>query len=631
MTRLRPLFAALLAAATLAAATPARAAGALAIQVDRDVVAPGEPFGCEVTLTIGDEQVEGYKGPDFKGVRVLSTPQFPNRSTQMSIGGGQTFVQNTYSWHYDLMVPPGSKGPVTIGGAQARVGGRALKSNAVTVRLGKSSGVPQQQQQGGMPGSLFDLFDQKLGNQRVQQQPAPASSGDTFIRVVTDKTKVTVGEPVVAGWFLYTTERLDKFETTTEARTDGFWSEDVPSATPKGRLSYTQETVNGRPYQVALLVQKALFPLREGKLTITPMEAEVAQVGFFGSALRTQKLKADTVTIEVSPLPREGQPAGFDVSNVGKYSLAARADRTTVSVGEAVTISLDVKGVGNVRKVHVPAVPTPEGWKSYPPKETVELDTAAGGVGGTKTTEVLLLPERPGTVMIPAVEMATFDYEAKRYVTLKTEPMRLDVTGEAAPAGAARAPGGAGANVENVIGTAIRPIRARTRLSRDMGTTLLRSRALPWLLAVPPLALVLTSLFERVRDRLATDTHRTRRRRMRRLVRRHLDAAVAHKEAGRATEFFIEIDRVLREVLAARLDHGVTGLRHDELGALLSERGMPADATARVLAELEACDQARFAPGGESTGAAAMASALERADELIGVIEKAPLREEAGA
>jgi hypothetical protein len=613
---------AMLAALLAAVAAPAQAAGTLTIQLDRDVVAPGEPFSCEVVLNIAGEQVEAYKAPEFKGIRVLSTPQFPNRSTQMSIGGGQTFVQNSYSWHYDLVVPQGTKGAVTIGGAQARVGGHPMRSNTVTVRLGASSGARPQP---GPPGSLFDLF----GNNPRAQAPAPASSGDTFIRVVTDKTRVTVGEPVVAGWFLYTTERLDKFETTTEARTDGFWSEDVPSATPKGRLAYTQETVNGRGYQVALLMQKALFPLREGKLTISPMEAEVAQVGFFGSALRTQKLKADPVAIEVLPLPRDGQPAGFDPSNVGKYSFSARADRTTVTVGEAVTVTLEVKGVGNVRKIHVPSVPTPEGWKGYPPKENVELDTAAGAVGGTKTTEVLLLPERPGTVMLPAVELATFDYEAKRYVTLKTDPMRLDVTGEAAPAGTARAPSGAPA--ENVIGTAIRPIRARGRLSRDMGTTLLRSRALPWLLAVPPLALVLTSLFERLRDALATDTHRTRRRRMRRLARRHLDAAVAHKEAGRATDFFIEIDRVLREVLAARLEKSVTGLRHDELGALLGARGMPDDATARILAELEACDQARFAPGGESTGAAAMASALERADELIGVIEKAPLREEAGA
>ena len=51
-----------------------------------------------------------------------------------------------------------------------------------------------------------------------------------------------------------------------------------------------------------------------------------------------------------------------------------------------------------------------------------------------------------------------------------------------------------------------------------------------------------------------------------------------------------------------------------------------------MLAELEACDQARFAPGGETEAtAAAMSAALERADELIGRVEKAPLREEGRA
>jgi len=116
---------------------------------------------------------------------------------------------------------------------------------------------------------------------------------------------------------------------------------------------------------------------------------------------------------------------------------------------------------------------------------------------------------------------------------------------------------------------------------------------------------------------------------MRTMVRKHLGAAVAHRDAGRAPAFYIEIDRVLREVLAARLGRGVTGLRRDELEALLAERGMPPDVTARVLAELEACDQARFAGGGDTEGAAAMGAALERADELIGVVEKATLREEA--
>jgi hypothetical protein len=253
-------------------------------------------------------------------------------------------------------------------------------------------------------------------------------------------------------------------------------------------------------------------------------------------------------------------------------------------------------------------------------------------VGGTKTIEVLLLPEKAGTVMLPSVEVPTFDYESKRYVMLKSDPLRLDATGEAVAAGAApRGPGAGGPAVENVITAAIRPIRARTRLERDVGTTLLRSRAFGWLLFLPPFAFGMNVIVDRVRERLAIDTHRTRRRRMRSMVRKHLRAAVAHRDAGRAADFYIEIDRVLREVLTGRLGRGVSGLRHDELSALLGERGMRPDLTTRVLAELEACDQARFAPGGETVGPQAMSAALERADELIGLVEKATLREESRA
>jgi hypothetical protein len=598
--------------------------GALVIQLDRDAAAPGEPFSCDVVLTVSNEEVERYRAPDFKGLRVLQTPDFPNRSTRMQMGGGQTLVEQTLSWHYEVMIPPGAKGPFTISGARAFVGGREVRSNTVQVRVGQSSGRPPAgTQRGG--GSLFDL----LGGGRPEPQ-VPQSTTGSFIRVVADKTRVFVGEPVVVTWTLYVTQQIGKYETLAEARTDGFWSEDIPSTTPKGRLAWTQETLNGRAYLAARIYQRALFPLRDGKLTITPLEAEIAQVDFFGTALRTQRLKTEPLAIEAVPLPREGQPAGFDPGNVGKYELAVRADRTTVSVGEAVTLTLELRGVGNVRNVRPPALPALAGWKVYPPKENVVLD-APGGIGGTKTAEVLMLPERPGQTTIPALELATFDPEAKRYVTLRTEPVRLDVSGDAQPGAAARAPGAAAPTVENVLGTAIRPIRARTRLSRDLGASFLRSRAFAWLLLAPPAALLLTIAFERLRDRLATDTRGARRRRMRSMVRRRLRDAEAHREAGRAAAFYIEIERVLREVLAARLGTSVTGLRHDELSALLGERGMPAEATARVLAELEACDLARFAPGPDTESAAAMTAALERADELIGVVEKAPLREETRA
>ena len=95
-----------------------------------------------------------------------------------------------------------------------------------------------------------------------------------------------------------------------------------------------------------------------------------------------------------------------------------------------------------------------------------------------------------------------------------------------------------------------------------------------------------------------------------------LRTAEAHRDAGRAGDFYLEIDRVLREALSERLGTELGGLRLDELGALLRARGLPDGETRRRGRRLEACDEARFAPGGAAADPAALSAMLARAGEL---------------
>ena len=111
---------------------------------------------------------------------------------------------------------------------------------------------------------------------------------------------------------------------------------------------------------------------------------------------------------------------------MGKFTLAARADRTTVAVGEAVTLTLEIKGTGNVRNVRPPALPPLDGLEELRAQGDRHARPRAAPSPARSTVEVLLLPERAGAVMLPSLEVPTFDPEAKRYVTLKSEPLRLD-------------------------------------------------------------------------------------------------------------------------------------------------------------------------------------------------------------
>jgi hypothetical protein len=575
----------------------------------------GEPFVVEVTLSIQDGRVDGYRPPEFRGARVLS--EQPSQSTQIHMGGGGSSVQTVYSWRYELEAQ--QKGTLAIGPARVRVNGRELKTTGVSVNVGDPTGAPRAAAPQRRSVSPFGGFP-------FTSEPQTPDDGRNFIRLVPSKNKAYVGEQITLEWFLYLSARQDNYKTVTEPRADGFWSEDLP-VPPNPHL--TQQTFEGRDYLVAPVLRRAIFPLQPGRFTVTPMEAEISQVDFFGSTMRTQRLKTDPLVIEVQPLPTAGQPRGFDPSAVGRFDITAKVDRESIAVGEAVTLTLAISGQGNVRQLNPPTLGKLEGWKVYDPKVSVALEPG-DIVRGTKTVEYLLLPEKAGVTTIPAFTLQFFDPAQQSYGSEKSVPLRITVTGEAAApaAGAARggkAPAAHPTGMENVLGLDIRPLHNRPSLRRDLGTTFYRSRFFVGVLLAPPLALGLTVLVGRVRERLSQDTEGARRRRLRRLVRRRLGAAEKHLEAGQTGPFFIEIDRVLREFLSGKLGRPVTGLSRDELRSHLGAAGLATEVVDRTIDALEECDRARFAPGSGSESE--MRAALDRAGEVILQIERARLRE----
>jgi len=628
LRRLPPFGAAALVASALdaVAARPARAeAPRFQADVDRTQVTVGDAFVFEVTLGVGQDQLSDYRPPDFKGLRVLSASRQPNQSTQMQFGGAGMFVQATYTWQYQLQAQ--QKGSVVIGPARIRVNGHEYKTSPVTVVVGTAGGtapppMPSAQARPASPSPAAPAGG----------APPEAASGGSFIRLVTDKQKAYVGEAISATWFLYLNQPADKYDTQVEPTMEGFWTEDVTLPSRRGGMVLNEEVVQGRQYQVGPAMRKALFPLHPGRLTIGPMEAQLSRVDFFGTAMRSQRLRSTPTVLEILPLPTQGQPNAFDPANVGTFTLTRRIDRTQVATGEAVTVTLEIGGHGNIRKVALPPAPKLDGWKTYDPRVQVNLDPG-NGVEGTKSAEILMLPERPGSFEIPAQTLDYFDPAQEKYEQATVPAIAVTVTGAAiAGAGGVAAPAGPlpGAGLENVIAGEIRPIHARGELRRDLSATFLHTSAFAGVLIGPPLLFVVALLGLGLRDKLSADTGATRRRRSRKKVQAHLAAAEAHRRRHDLGAFYNELDRVVREALSHRLGVAAAGLRMDELRDHLGTLGLRDADTAGVVALLEECDRARFAPGSMASDDAALGAALDRAGEVVAAIESAPGRPEGG-
>jgi hypothetical protein len=599
-------------------------------RVDRTQVGAGETFTLEITLSVEGGRVDGYRAPDLRGLRALA--ERPSQSTQMQMGSGGTFVRQVYGWHYEVLAP--DRGSFTVGPARVRVDDHELRTEKITITVADSGQAPAARRPGrgfphGIPNPGLPFPGMGVEDDAPPAEPATGHGRRNFLRVQSDKIKTYVGDQIKVDWSLYLTERQDKYGTTAEPRTDGFWVEDLAVPNQHAGLSLTQQTYEGRSYLVAPLMRKALFPLHPGRLTISPLESEISRVDFFGATLRTERLKTEPLTIEVLPLPTAGQPPKFDTSAVGHFTLRAEVDRNRVNVGEAVTLKLAINGQGNLRKLAAPALPRLDGWKVYEPKVSVTLDPGER-VAGSKVVEYLLLPERPGVTTIPPFTLAFFDPERGSYGSERSNPLRIDVSADAAqparPAatgivasGSAAAGGG-----ENVLALDIRPLRNRPTLRRDLGTSFYRSRGLGIIVALPPLALALTALVGFARERLSQETEGTRRRKLRRLARRRLRTAEAHLKEGRLAQAFGEIERVLREFLTGKLNTQIAGLSWDELRATLAQAGVAPTLVNATLAALEDCDRARFSPG--SLSPEEVRTARDRAGEIILQIERAPLR-----
>jgi BatD DUF11 like domain len=557
----------------------------------------------ELTVTLdreGNQVFDGYRAPQAPDFDLLHAGT--SEQMQFSSVNGRQSVHMVEQHVY--LLKPKKKGALAIGPATVRIAGQPLQTRAITIHVAP---VPK--------NAMSTVMPAQSGAQ-PQLAPAPDAlrgDEDLFVDARADKEKVYVGEQLTATWRLYTQSEILKYRPLAEPKHEDFWCEDL--FVPTGHLAWDRQLVKGQEYAVATLLRKALFPLKAGKLTITPLEAEstTMQSAFYANASATRR--SAPITVEVLPLPAQGRPPGFDAANVGQLTLEGTVDRASVKAGEAVTLKLVVKGAGNLRNVKLPRLDL-DGFKAYDPttRENVERGDV---IRGEKIFTYLLMPLKGGALTLPAIELPYFDPQGGKYQVARTAPIAITVEGDPTKV---QAQSPSAAPQENVLAQQIRPIRNRSSVRSRIGEQLFRGRLAVALLATPPSLWLLVLIVDALRRRLMRETARSKRRRARRTARRRLRVAEYHIKAQRPSAFFGECARVIYEHLEYRLGSKVEALTLAELRAHLEARAFSKETADAVVRELENCDFARFAPS--ASGPGEMRAALRRVRTLLGWIEK---------
>jgi hypothetical protein len=624
MARVRACASALAAALALSLVPAGALAAAdepdVSASLDRDEVALDDTLTLSVAVTVSSRGEAGdLHLPALRDFDIVSRSSSEQVSFVFS-GGAPSFRRTTVT---TLSLTPHRAGVLVIEPARLAFRGETYSSKQLSVHV-LPAGAPAakarpQHRPPPDPFAQLDPFagqgppgEDSLSNGRI-------GSRDLVLRGSLDNERPFVGQQVTYSLWLLSRVNVSGIDKLQLPKMDGFWTEEVEA--PQ-QLVGEARIVDGVPMQAYLLRKRALFPLRPGKVAIDPAEVEVLTgMGLLFSRSSVHRA-SQPIALEVQPLPSP-RPPGFDDGNVGQWSLNASIEPPAVNAGQPVTLRLVLSGRGNLRDVQMPRLPPIAGVRAYDVTTVDKPATEQGRVGGTRTLEQLLVPERTGDIELPALLLETFDPAAKQYRTLRTRPLRISVS---APSG--QGPGtlaldrGSATSSQNLlVAGGLRPIRLRL--------TRVEAGSPPWssswfwpALLLAPLSLGLLAGGRRALRLAARDPDKLRARGARSAARRRLRSAQAllARVGGGGPEFHAEVARALTGYLADRQGIAAAGLTREELVAALLARGHLKGVVEGLCAVLDECDRARFAPG--SRDPKAQQALLEKADALLAALDR---------
>jgi BatD DUF11 like domain len=569
----------------------AATAASFTASLDRDTITLGE----QATLSLA---IEGSQSPH------VPTPGVPGLEiTQTGTSQNVSFVNGAMSSTFTITFSVAARQPgeFTIPSLTAEVNGQSFATEPIKLTVLKASAPTA----------------------------AVVNSGSevAFLKFNFPDQKIYVGQSVVGRLELYLRNDVQNFGDfqLTGSPTDGFRA----GKTTELQNQRRRAQVGNHIYTVIPLAVP-LTTVRTGPLTLGPFTATAVVVlpsrdqggdpffrQFFNQGEQKQvSLASEPVTVESLPLPGTDKPANF-TDAVGDFTMTATAGPTNLTVGDPITVRVQISGRGALDSVTLPSQDAWRDFKTYPP--TTKLETSDQfGFQGTKTFEQIVSPLNSDVHELPPLSFSFFNPGDGQYHTLTQPAVPLVVKAAGVspmPALAANATPA----TENPVAQDILPIH------ENLGT--LETRTVPLIVqpkflalqSLPVLAFLGAFIWRKRTDSLANNPRLRRQRAVAQLVRDGTNDLKKFAAENQSDAFFATLFRLLQEQLGERLDCPASAITENVIEEHPVLRGVP-EATLAGLRELfQLCNQARYAP---VRGSAELKSAAEKFAQAVSSLQE---------
>ncbi len=545
-----------------------------------------------IEFTVNKQGADNFVPPSFTNFKVVGGPS--SSVNQSWING-----KSTYSQAYIYVIEPKREGEFTIQPAKIEYKGKIVKSNKVKITVTKAIEIPK---------------DPNNPNYIAQQN----------IHLVAEVSNLNpyVGEGIYVVYKLFVSENIsvNDWRVSDSPQYNGFWNQDIEVK----NINVRKGSYNGEPYRYIILKKAVLIPQRSGKLLIEPIKMDFS-VGiptgrgdFFGNMITRNinySTKSIVKTVNVKTLPEKGKPIDFSGA-VGEFDFKVEANKNVLKANEATQIVVEVSGRGNLKLFDIPKITTPSELEVYTPEHKEQVLTSLNGLRGSIQDSYTVVPQFKGKYKIPAVTFSYFNPKNKKYHTIKSEDIIVNVTeGKELLSNNSNSNS---INKQQVVANDnnFRFIALKTKLKLKNKEIFLNSTKFYLLLLLPFLAIPIGVVIGKKRAQRAGDVFGNRIRKADRLARKYLSEA--KKQLGNQEAFYIALEKALHNFLKAKLYLETSDISKEKIIELLQNKKVDESSINEFMDVLNNCDFARYTP----TTNVLMKQDFEKAKKVITNIDK---------
>mgnify|MGYP001945810670 CR=1 FL=1 len=546
-----------------------------------------------IEFSINKQGGDHFSPPNFTNFKVVGGPS--QSISQSWINGKASFNQS-----YTYIIQPKRKGELTIGAASIEIAGKTIKSEPVKVIVLDAVELPKN-----------------------PNDPNYIAQQNIHLVAEVSKSSPYVGEGIYVEYRLYVSENISVYDTsvTEPPQYNGFWNQDIKiNGFPVKMGKY-----NGEDYRYIVLQKALLIPTKTGKLEIDPMKMDIVigvptgRADFFGNVI-TRNIRKEFASpkkiIQPKRLPLEGKPENF-TGAVGDFNFAVTLSKDILKSNESSQIKLSVTGKGNLKLFELPEVTTPTELEKYQPERKEKVRVTSSGISGSVTDTYTVVPQYKGKYKIPNVNFYYFNPKEKKYYTLSSEDLYVDVI-----EGKELITNTENTNTEiqkqtvKLTGKNFRYIQTKSTFESIENKDFFKSALFYILLFLPLIAIPIGVILAKRSEARSNDIVGNKLRKAEKLAKKYLSEA--KKQLGNKEAFYEALERALHNYLKAKLGIETADISKEKITQILQSKNIDDTSIQQFIDVLKSSDFARYTP----ITSTEMEAEFERAKQVIVQLDK---------